>query len=305
MNGDVRYSALHRSSFIIHRFGIFMAEGIRRKGLGFWSSFLPGFAWMTGFYFVPLGALLVYSFYKHTWKADTPDFTTANFRWIFSSATNVQIFWRTVRIASTVTIIDGLIAFPVAYFLAFYAGRIKQTLIMLILLPLWSSYLVRIFSWKLILERHGLLNWVLLKLHIISAPSPDFIYNMGAVTAVLCYVWLPFMILPLTAALERLPRRLLEASADLGAGPFRTFYKITTPLVMPGLLAGCVSVFSLSMGDYVTADLVGSGSSVLGKLIFDRYGVATNWPQAAALSLCIMVVLFLIFGVLARFGAFD
>lgn len=282
-----------------------MAEGVRRKGLGFWSSFLPGFTWMTAFYFVPLGALLVYSFYTHTWKADTPDFTTKNFQWIFSSDTNTQIFLRTVRIAFTVTVVDSLIAFPVAYFLAFYAGQLKQTLTMFILLPLWSSYLVRIFSWKLILEQHGLLNWLLLKLHILSEPSPNFIYNMGAVTTVLCYVWLPFMVLPLTTALERLPRRLLEASSDLGAGPIRTFYKVTTPLVMPGLLAGCVSVFSLSMGDYVTADLVGSGSSVAGKLIFDRYGVASNWPQAAALSLGIMVVLFVIFGILARFGAFD
>jgi len=290
-----------------------MAEGVRRKGLGFWSSFLPGFTWMTAMYFVPLGALLVYSFYTHTSRADTPNFTTENFRKIFAtdsehpffSRTNVKIFLLTFRIAFTVTIIDGLIAFPVAYFLAFHAGRLKQTLIMFILLPLWSSYLVRIFSWKLILEQHGLLNWVLIKLHILSEPSPDFIYNTGAVTAVLCYVWLPFMILPLTTALERLPRRLLEASADLGAGRVRTFYKITTPLVMPGLLAGCMSVFSLSIGDYVTADLVGSGRSVVGKLIFDRMGTYSNYPQAAALSLCIMLVLFIIFGILARFGAFD
>ena len=284
-----------------------MAESIKRKGLGFWASFLPGFTWMTVFYFVPLGALLAYSFYTHDRRTqrDLPIFTLDSFRWIFSSPTNIQIFLRTVRIALTVTVIDVVVAFPVAYFLAFYAGRFKQTLLMLVLLPLWSSYLVRIYSWTLILNSSGVLNWSLLKLGILDKPSPDFIYNTGAITLVLCYVWLPFMILPLTTALERLPRRVLEASADLGAGPVKTFYKIIFPLVMPGLLAGCVSVFSLSTGDYVTADLVGSGSSVVGKLIFDRFGTAANWPQSAALSLCVMLVLFIIFGILSRFGAFD
>ena len=278
----------------------------RRKRFGFWVCFLPPFAWMTVLYFVPLLILLSYSVLRHEYVRILHEFTLENFVQIWTNLGYRHTMLRTLYMAGSVTLIDMLLAFPVAYFLAFYAGKCKQTLMILVLLPLWSSYLVRVFAWRIILGYNGILNSFLVSLGILDLPSSMFLYNRFSVGLTLCYIWLPFMVLPLTTALERLPKNLLEASADLGGRPFTTFRRVTVPLVMPGLLAGGLSVFSLTMGDYITPSLIGGASDFLvGNLVFSQFGVAANWPLGSAFAVVVLAVLFTLMAFLSRKGVLE
>ncbi|WP_084544266.1 ABC transporter permease [Chroogloeocystis siderophila] len=273
---------------------------------GFWASFLPPSLWMLGFYFIPIVVLLSYAFMQHEYVQIIPKFTWENFIQIISNPGYRNTLFRTIYIATIVTVINALLAFPVAYYLALYAEKYKQLLTLLILLPLWSSYLVRVFAWRIILGYNGVLNSFLISLGIFTEPSSLFLYNQFSMVVTLCYVWLPFMILPLVTALERLPRNLLEASADLGANPWDTFRKVTFPLVLPGLLAGGVSVFSLTVGDYITASLVGGAGDILvGNIVASQFGVADNWPLGAAFALIILLMLFGLMTILSRQGLLE
>ncbi len=281
-------------------------ESSRRKRFGFWASLLPSFAWMTVFYLVPLGALLSYAFMRHEYVHVIREFTWENFRQVFTNLGYRNTLIRTFWIANLVTLIDTLLALPVAYFLAFRAGKFKQTLTILVLLPLWSSYLVRVFAWRIILGYNGILNGLLVRTGILDEPSTLFLYNKFSVVLTLCYIWLPFMILPLTAAFERLPVKLLEASADLGAKPFTTFRRVTFPLVLPGLLAGGLSVFSLTMGDYITPSLIGGAGDILvGNIVASQFGVAANWPLGSAFAAVVLVLLFVLMAFLSRKGVLE
>lgn len=276
-----------------------------RKGASFWACFLPSFSWMAVLYFLPMGVLLSLAFQKHEYVHVVPEFTLENFATAFSDSYRPALL-RTLCVAAGVTAIDILLAFPVAYFLAFHAGRWKALLTILVLLPLWSSYLVRVFAWRIILGRVGILNWVLMQVGILDEPSPAFVYNLFSMMLTLCYIWLPFMILPLVTAFERLPRNLLEASADLGGNAFVTFRRVIVPLVMPGLLAGGLSVFSLTSGDYITPSLIGGpGDSLVGNIISEQFGVVSNYPLGAALAALVLLVLFALMAVLARKGVME
>jgi spermidine/putrescine transport system permease protein len=276
-----------------------------RKGPGFWAAFLPVFSWMSLLYFVPLCLLLSLAFQKHDYIRVVHELTLSNFQLAFSDAYRPALI-RTLFVAAGVTIVDIVVAFPAAYFLAFHAGRYKGLLTIFILLPLWSSYLVRVFAWRIILGRVGLLNWLLLKVGILSEPSPAFLFNLFSMGLTLCYIWLPFMILPLVTAFERLPKKMLEASADLGAGALTTLRRVVIPLVMPGLLAGALSVFSLTSGDYITPSLIGGpGDSLVGNLIAEQFGVASNYPLGAAMSALVLFALFILMAVLSRRGVLE
>jgi spermidine/putrescine transport system permease protein len=282
------------------------SPGRKRKGLGFWASLLPPFTWMTVLYFVPLFTLLAYAFMRHEYVRVIPEFTLENFAQIWTNPGYRNTMVRTLYMAGGVTLIDIVLAFPVAYFLAFRAGRFKQALIILVLFPLWSSYLVRVFAWRIILGYNGILNSFLVSVGLLELPSTMFLFNKFSMGLTLCYIWLPFMVLPLTTALERLPKNLLEASADLGGGPFTTFRRVTVPLVMPGLLAGALSVFSLTMGDYITPSLIGGAGDILvGNLVASQFGVAANWPLGAAFAAVVLVVIFALMGYLSRKGALE
>jgi spermidine/putrescine transport system permease protein len=279
---------------------------VRKKRFGFWASLLPPFAWMTVFYLVPLGALLTYAFMRHEYVHVIREFTWENFRQVFTNIGYRNTLIRTFWIANLVTLIDTLLALPVAYFLAIRAGKWKQPLMILVLLPLWSSYLVRVFAWRIILGYNGILNSVLVHTGILHEPSTLFLYNKFSVMLTLCYIWLPFMILPLTTAFERLPIKLLEASADLGATPFRTLRRVTIPLIMPGMLAGGLSVFSLTMGDYITPSLIGGAGDILvGNLVASEFGVAANWPLGSAFATVVLVLLFALMAFLSRKGVLE
>lgn len=278
----------------------------QKRRAGFWLSFLPPFSWLTFFYFVPLIVLLSYSVAHHDYVNVVREFTLENFREMWTNPGYRNTLGRTLYISSLVTLIDLLLAFPVAYFLSFYAGRFKGLLTVLLLLPLWSSYLVRVFAWRIILGYNGVLNGFLVRTGILEEPSTLFLYNQFSMVLTLCYIWLPFMVLPLVTAFERLPRRLLEAAADLGANGFSTFRRIILPLVMPGVLAGALSVFSLTTGDYITPSMVGgSGDILVGNLVASQFGVADNWPLGAAFAAVVLVTLFILMAFISRKGALE
>ncbi len=262
-----------------------------RRGLGFFGTLGPPLLWVTVLYLVPLLLLLIYAF----WRYDPVQGETvrtlglSNFQEIFGSSAYLKTIGRTVLVALSVTVIDAIISLPLAFFIARYGGKYRALLTILVILPLWSSYLVRAFAWKVSLGTNGVLNGFLMALGLLDKPSPLFLYSNFSVVLTFVHVWLPFMILPLITAFERLPQSLLEAGTDLGARPATVFWRVTLPLVFPGLLAGGLSVFSLTLGDFITPSLVGGTSSnQVGNLVATQFGVSDNWPLGAAFSLVVI-----------------
>jgi putative spermidine/putrescine transport system permease protein len=211
-------------------------------------------------------------------------FTFSNFSTIFSSPAYRGIIGRTVGIAAAVTVTDAVVAFPFAYFMARVAApRTRTILFVAILLPLWASYLAKVYSWLLIFTKGGVLDSVL---------NVHLIYSNWAVFTVFCYLWLPFMIIPVYAALERIPPSQIEASQDLGARTWRTTRLVLLPLALPGIVAGSIFTFSLTLGDYITPLLVGGTSSTfMGNIIYSNIGVANNVPFAAAMAMIPIVIM--------------
>jgi putative spermidine/putrescine transport system permease protein len=232
----------------------------------------------------------------HTWSLD-------NFRTLWEDHTYWRITGRTIGIAAAVTVTDALLAFPLAYFMARFASRrMRAALFVLVLLPLWSSYLVRIYAWRTILAKNGALNWAL---NAIGLPDANIAYTNWAMWIVFSYVWLPFMILPVYSALERIPDNYLEASQDLGAKGSRTLRSIILPLALPGIVAGSIFTFSLTLGDFITPALVGgAGSSFIGNIVEEQVG-QPNVPFAAAFATVPVVVMAVYLAIARRLGAFE
>ncbi len=228
----------------------------------------------------------------------------ANFHDIFGSSEYRRIAIRTILFAAAVTVTDIVIAFPLAYFMARVATRrTRAALLVLVLLPLWASYLARVYAWRLILAQNGALNWSLEK---IGLPATGISYTNTAVWIVFSYIWLPFMITPVFAALERVPETLIEASGDLGARGWTTFRRVILPLALPGLVAGSIFTFSLTLGDYITPTLVGgASSSFIGNVIYSNVGVANNVPFAAAYATIPVLVMAVYLALARRTGAFE
>jgi putative spermidine/putrescine transport system permease protein len=232
----------------------------------------------------------------HTWTLD-------NFRTLWDDHTYWRITGRTIGIAAAVTVTDVVLAFPLAYFMARLASRrTRAALFVLVLLPLWSSYLVRIYAWRTILAKNGALNWAL---NGIGLPDANLAYTNWAMWIVFSYVWLPFMILPVYAALERIPDNYLEASQDLGAKGSRTLRSVILPLALPGIVAGSIFTFSLTLGDFITPALVGgAGSSFIGNVVEEQVG-QPNIPFAAAFATVPVVVMGIYLVIARRVGAFE
>ena len=274
--------------------------------LGLYATLLPPLAWMTLIYFIPIALLAIYSFWRLESFEIVQEFSLKNFQTIASSAAYRKVLLRTVAIALGVTAVDAAIALPLAYFITRHGGRYRQLLTLLVILPLWSSYLVRVFAWKIILGYNGVINSALVSLGVLAEPSQAFLYNSFSVGLTFVHVWLPFMILPVITAFERLPHNLLEASADLNAPPWTTFRRITLPLVTPGVLAGSINVFALTMGDFITPSLVGGPSDImLGNIIASQFGVSYNWPLGAAFALVVMAIVFSGLAIVLRRGALE
>jgi putative spermidine/putrescine transport system permease protein len=257
-------------------------------------------------YIAALAALFVSAFWTvdpftsltiHSWTLD-------NFRELWNDPTYRTVALRTISIAAAVTITDAIIAFPFAYYMARIAKpHTRAILFVLVLLPLWASYLARVYAWRLILNSNGLLNWTLGKLGL---PPANIAYTNTAMWIVFSYIWLPFMILPVYAALERIPHSYIEASRDLGGKGFRTLRSVILPLALPGIVAGSIFTFSLTLGDYITPVLVGGASSqFIGNVVYDSVNQSSNLPFAAAFAvvpLCVMGIYLLI---ARRLGAFE
>jgi putative spermidine/putrescine transport system permease protein len=270
----------------------------------------PAVSWLLVFYLVALALLLMTSL----WQQDV--FTAEIVRkWTFSNYDKLftgqdglwlRVYGRTVLLATIVTLIDVALAFPLAWFMArIVAPKWRMILFMAVVAPLWSSILVRIFAWRTILGGQGVLNQFLVDVGILGHPSSAFLYNERAIAITWAYVWLPFMVLPIFTALEKIPDSYLEASRDLGANALTTFRRVILPLAFPGIVAGSIFVFSLTMGDFVAPQLVGGGSQVLGGAIKDRFGVAADFPFGAALASLTLVTLTIFLAITRRTGALE
>src|SRR6202163_4157091 len=267
---------------------------------------LPPMAWFVLIYLASLVLLLVTAF----WTIDP--FTTQivqawnldNFRVILSDDAYHRIVGRTVGLAALVTVTDVVLAFPFAYYMAKVASRRTQRILFAaVLLPLWASYLARVYAWILILNHNRVLNW---SLQSIGLPPANIGYTNTAMWVVFSYIWLPFMIIPTYAALERVPDSLLEAAADLGARRWRTTLDVVLPLALPGVVAGSIFTFSLTLGDFITPILVGgAGSQFIGNVVYSNVGIANNIPFAAALAMVPIVIMGVYLLTAQRLGAFE
>ena len=273
--------------------------------------------WLGIIYVGSLAALLAQSFFSIDEFSGlvVREFTLKTYGELLKQA-NLDILIRTVSMAAIVTIACAALAFPIAYFAARYAkGRWKALFYLGVMLPLWSSYLVKVYAWKLILAQEGVLNWLFAKLHLgwlldawLSLPligGNSLSISYTGTFLVFVYVWLPFMILPVQAALERVPANLVEASSDLGATPAQTFRNVLLPLAFPGVVAGSIFTFSLTLGDYIIPAIIGSSRLFIGQAVSAHQGTAGNIPLAAALTVVPIVVMgFYLWGA-KRMGAFD
>lgn len=278
---------------------------------------VPPLLWLGIIYLGSLFSLLAQSFFTiddFTGKI-VYDVSLNNFARLFSD-TNLAIISRTVMMAIVVTLISGIIAFPLAYYIARYAsGRTKALFYVAVMLPLWSNYLVRVYSWKLILAKEGAIHWVFNSLGL--GPFLDWVLSLPVIegsslstsyigtTLTFVYIWLPFMVLPIQAALERVPRSLLEASSDLGARPGETFRKVVFPLAIPGIAAGSIFTFSLTLGDYIIPQLIGSSRPFIGQAVYQLQGTAGDIPMAAAFAMVPIVIMAVYLTIAKKMGAFD
>lgn len=289
-------------------------EAIRRMSAFLWRKpavgagllLAPPLGWFILIYLAALAALFISAFWSidsFTGELDRT-FTIANFQTIFESDVYRKIAIRTILMAAAVTVTDVILAFPFAYYMVRLATPTQRVaLFTLVLVPLWSSYLARVYAWRLIFANDGALNWLL---HSFGFASVQIGYTNWAMWVVFSYIWLPFMIMPIYAAIERIPYSLFEASQDLGAKAWRTFFKVILPLAMPGVVAGSIFTFSLTLGDYITPVLVGGpGSDFIGNVVYANVGIANNIPFAAAYASIPLVVMALYLIGARRTGAFE
>lgn len=253
------------------------------------------------FFILPIGIMAVFSFRSGTMGAARNIFTLNNYKEFLTNTIFLGLLWRSMIISSIISIASVLLAYPLAYFLVFRAGPKRIILLTLIIIPTWTSYLLRIFAWKLILSSNGLLNTFLLWTGIIQEASPILMYSREAIILTLVYVWVPFVALPIFAALGRIDLSLLEAAADLGCKPWETFFRVTLPLSMPGVVAGFFFVFIPTIGEYVTPKLVGGRSMMYGNLIQDQFAFALNWPMGSVMSMAMLVTVIVLLFLFTRF----
>ncbi|MEO9780992.1 MAG: ABC transporter permease [Sedimentitalea sp.] len=237
----------------------------------------------------PLVILLAYSLWTQTYVSIDRTLTLANYREALTDPLVRHLLIRSILIAAAVTVVTVALAYPIAYFIALKAKR-KTLWLLLITIPFWSSYLLRVFAWKLILGFNGVLNSALLGMGVIVDPLTFLLYNEFAVVLTLAHAWAPFAILPIYVSLQKIDRSLLEAATDLGSGAVQCFLRVTLPLTVPGIIAACMIIFIPTVGDYVTPSLVGgSDGKMIANLIQVQFGAANNWPLGATLSLLAML----------------
>lgn len=254
-----------------------------------WALVSPAFLYALALLAFPLATVAAYSFWTQQGFEIDRSFTWENYRLALTEPIYRDLLFRSLRISVTVAAVTVLLAYPIAYFISFHGGRHKALWLFVITLPFWTSYLLRIMSWKVILGQNGVLNTGLVGLGLIEEPLTSLLYNTEAVVVTLAHSWAPFAILPIYVSLEKLDRTLIEAAADLGDGPVRRFLRVTLPLTLPGVLAATLIVLIPTVGDYVTPRLVGGKDGVMiSNAIQAQFGRSANWPLGAALSVTTM-----------------
>jgi putative spermidine/putrescine transport system permease protein len=289
----------------------------RKPGLLTLALLVPPMFWLVVVYLGSLSALLLQSFYALDDFSGlvVREFTLATYTQLLDEA-NVQIILRTLIMAATVTLASAIIAFPIANYAARFArGKMKALFYLAVMMPLWSSYLVKIYAWKLILAKEGIISWVATTLHgqwlidaLLTIPSlggSSLSFSYIGTFLVFVYIWLPYMILPIQSALERVPYSFIEASADLGATNRQTFWNVIFPLALPGLVAGSIFTFSLTLGDYIVPQIVGNSRLMIGQAVYTFQGTSGDIPLAAAFTVVAMLIMGIYLVVAKRLGAFD
>jgi putative spermidine/putrescine transport system permease protein len=277
----------------------------------------PPLIYMAVVYLGSLFTLLINSFYylEEFTGLIVREFTLRTYAQLFEPA-HLEIFSRTAIMAAAVTVVDALIAFPLAYYIAKFASpRLKTWLIIAVTIPLWSSYLVRVYAWKLILAKEGILSWFINLLGLDGAVNwllsfesiggSSLALSPIGMFIVFAYIWLPYMIIPIQTALERVPDSLLEASGDLGAKPVQTFRTVILPLAIPGVVAGSIFTFSLTLGDFIVPLSLGNSKFFIGQAVYSYQGTAGNIPLAAAMTMGPVIIMIVYLLIARRLGAFD
>jgi putative spermidine/putrescine transport system permease protein len=288
-----------------------------RRGVLLLALLAPPLLWFGVIYLGALFTLLANAFFS------LDDFTGQVVREVtlknfveLADPSNLDVARRSITMAVLVTLACTLLGFPLAYYMARHAGGAqKAALYIAVMLPLWSSYLVRLYAWKLLLAKEGAISWLAQQLHLgwllealLALPAiggPSLSFSAIGTFIVFVYMWLPFMVLPIQAAVERIPASYIEASGDLGAGPATTFTRIVLPLALPGIAAGSIFTFSLTLGDYIIPQVIGDSTNYIGQVVYKQQGVAGNVPFAAAFSLVPIVVIGLYLWAAKKLGAFD
>ncbi len=256
-----------------------------------WAIMALAYGLPAVFIVAPLAIFVVYSFFSVDHGKMVFTLSLLNYERFFTDEIFLRVFWRTIVLCLGVSGLTIALGYPVAYFLTTLKGRLKYSLAMMLLVPLLMSYVIKIYSIRSILGGNGYLNKILLAVGLIDKPLTLFVFNLNAVFLALTTLLIPFAILPIFLSLERIPRNLIEASADLGASGGWTFYKVVLPLSLPGVAAAAIFVFVLAIGDFLTPQMVGGQSGfTFGRIIYSQFGTAFNWPFGAALSVILVAV---------------
>ena len=272
-------------------------------------SFLRGIpitVWMLALVIGPLAFIFLMSFYSTDGMRILPGFSLKNYARFFTDPIYSSVLLKSMVLALVIAVLAILTSYPLAYLVCFRIRRGKQLLFMLSVIPLWVSYLVRIIAWRTILGNRGVLNSFLLGIGVIREPLSFLLYNRFAVAITLTYICIPFVFIPVYTALEKIPRNILEASNDLGAGELRTFLNVVLPLSLPGLVTGFIFAFIIALGDYIIPlQLGGTQGIMFGNLIWSQFGFAFNWPLGAALGFILFALAVAILTLTSRFGTTE
>ena len=283
------------------------AEPSRRAGgsrLEMYLLFLPTSLWLILFIAIPTVMFFIYSFWTVKDEFLVKGFSLLNYLRFFTTGVYPELLWRTLVLALEVSGITFAMGYPLALFISRKSGRAKSILYMLVVIPLLTSYIVRIYAMRLILGSNGLINNLLIILGLIREPLPFLLFNRFAIFLTLSVILAPFMVMPIFTSLEKIPRSYIEASRDLGASDFETFWRIVFPLTLPGVIAGFMFIFILTLGDFLTPILVGGTQGMtFGKIIQMNYGIAYDWPFGSALSVILLILSLAIILIASRFGA--
>ncbi|MDC7746503.1 MULTISPECIES: ABC transporter permease [Rhizobium] len=276
----------------------------RRNLAAFAALFSIPLGWALIFLIIPYAVMIAVGFWTRQFPLFVPDFQWGNFAQLFNDPQYTTVILRTLKIALLVTLGATLLGYPLAYFLAFTvkSQKWRNLLYMSVIVPLWVSYLLRAYTWKIILGTNGALNSLLLSLGLVDQPLSLFLYNQAAMVITLVYIFIPFMVMPLFTVLDNVPKAFVEASEDLGVGPFMTFWRVIFPLSLGGLIAGATMTFCLSFGDFVAPVLVGGpDGTMVANLLQSQFGAALNWPLGSALATLVLILVLVVLTVSSRF----